>query len=278
LSELQHETGFLDVPGGQLYYTVTGSGHPLVLIHAGVADHHMWDAQVPAFAERYRVIRYDLRGSGQTRTEAVSFSNRADLAALLGHLGVTQAHVVGLSRGGQIAVDFTLDHPAIVTALVAVAAGLSGYRHEPTEADAATLAMFAEIDAAEAAGDFARLNDLEVRLWVDGPGQPPTRVPAAIREQVRQMNGAYYNNAAGGAEPQPVPLDPPAAERLAEIRVPALVIVGDLDTPAAQRSADLLAAGIPSARKEVFAGVAHMVNMEQPERFTALVLEFLENV
>src|SRR5688500_18397204 len=97
------DSGFLDVPGGRPYYEVDGEGHPLTLVHAGIANLRMWDDQVPAFAERYRVIRYDTRGFGRTETEDVSFSNRADLAALLDHLEAPSTYLVGASRSGQIA-------------------------------------------------------------------------------------------------------------------------------------------------------------------------------
>ncbi len=103
--------GYVPVRNGELYYEVEGAGHPLVLIHAGVADHTMWDAQAPVFARRFRVIRYDTRGYGRSRTQDTEYSERQDLLDLLDHLGVPAAHVVGISRGGMIAIDFTLEHP-----------------------------------------------------------------------------------------------------------------------------------------------------------------------
>src|SRR5690349_8638123 len=113
-TDTQTTRDYLPVEGGQLYYEVTGAGHPLVLIHAGVADLRQWDEQVAAFAPHYRVIRYDTRGFGKTRTEPVAFSNRQDLYELLTHLGVEKAYLIGNSRGGQIAFDFTLEHPEMV--------------------------------------------------------------------------------------------------------------------------------------------------------------------
>ncbi len=83
MAELNSTTGFLEVPGASLYYECAGQGYPLVLIHAGIADSRMWDEQVAAFAPRYRVIRYDVRGFGQTRLGAGSFANYEDVAALL---------------------------------------------------------------------------------------------------------------------------------------------------------------------------------------------------
>src|SRR3954463_5748998 len=164
----QTERGYLDVEGGRLYYEVAGQGHPLALIHAGVADLTMWDEQMEAFSERYRVIRYDTRGFGRTTTEDVGFSNRKDLYDLLRHLGVERSYVLGISRGGQIAIDFTIEHPEVVDALIAVAPGISGFQGELTEEE---MALFNRMEELWEKEDFEALTDLEVRVWVDGFGR-----------------------------------------------------------------------------------------------------------
>ena len=105
------QTGYAPVFRGELYYEVAGQGHPLLLIHAGVADCRMWDAQLDEFTRRFSVIRFDARGYGRSRTEDTLFSNRQDILDLLDHLGVDKTHLIGVSRGGQIAIDFTLEHP-----------------------------------------------------------------------------------------------------------------------------------------------------------------------
>jgi pimeloyl-ACP methyl ester carboxylesterase len=276
--KLQVTTGFLDVPGGQLYYEVAGTGHPLVFIHAGVADNRMWDEQFVPFAERYRVIRYDTRGFGKTRTEEVEFSNRQDLYDLLTHLGVEKAYVIGLSRGGQIAVDFTVEHPEMVAALIPAAAGLSGYDQPLGDSDAVQqeAALFTRMEELWEKGAHDELQELEVHAWVDGPRQPVGRAASDVRERVREMNAGAYNR--GEPEPKPQPLDPPAAGRLHEIAVPTLVLIGDLDELATQAMAEYMAQHITGARKVVFPGAAHMVNMERPERFNEVVLEFLDRV
>lgn len=270
---LQSESSFVPVEGGQLYYEVSGAGFPLVLIHAGVADSRMWDEQVAEFSRFYRVIRYDTRGFGLTRTEAVSFSNRQDLADLLDHLGVDRAYVLGLSRGGQIAIDFTLEFPDRVAALIPVAAGLGGYEGEMTEQE---LRQSAEIEALGEKRDFVALAEQEVRYWCDGPGQPVGRCNTDVRERVRAM--ILNNYTTQTVEPQARPLDPPAASRLADIHVPTLVIVGDLDESVILGMADQMVQGVQGAHKVVFPGVAHMVNLEQPAEFNRVVLEFLQSL
>ena len=272
---IQSESGMLAVEGGMLYYEVAGEGHPLVLIHAGVAHHRMWDPQWEEFAREYRVIRYDTRGFGKSKTESeeTSFSNRQDLYDLLTHLGVDRAHVVGVSRGGQIAIDFTLERPEMVSALVLVGSGLGGFDGTPSEAE---LRMFDEMERLWEAKDFEKLTELELQMWIDGPGQSPDRVGREMRKRVRDMILFNYNNQPVQGKPRV--LDPPAAGRISEIKVPTLIIVGDLDESNVDRVANVLVEGIAGAKKVVMPGTAHLPNMEKPEEFNRIVLDFLRNV
>jgi pimeloyl-ACP methyl ester carboxylesterase len=258
-----------------LYYEVAGSGHPLLLIHAGVADHRMWDDQFPVFAERHRTIRYDTRGFGQSITQDVPFTNQQDAVDLLDHLGVRQAHVIGVSRGGAIAVNFVLEHPKRASALVLVAAGVGGFNageQEPEDEKA----LWPVMEALEEAKDFEKLVDMEVKVWVDGPRQREDRVDPAIREKVRRMDLASYRTHTTGGQPQPV--TPPAFHRLGEMTIPTLILVGDLDVFSVQATADMLAERIPGAERAVFSGTAHMLNMERPTEFNRAVLDFLAGV
>jgi pimeloyl-ACP methyl ester carboxylesterase len=270
---LMAETGFLEGEDARLYYEVTGSGPALVLIHAGIADSRMWDAEFAEFSRHCRVVRYDTRGYGQSDTEAVEFSNRQDLARLLDHLGIERATLVGVSRGGQIASDFALEFPERVSGLVTVCAGMSGINDYLAD-DAAARQLEEQVEAAWEAKDWDRVADLQVQLWGDGPGQPIGRAPQALRELMRQM--VYNNCTRHHGDEKPQPLDPPAVGRLAEIQVPTLVMIGDLDTGDTLAIADLFAQGIPGAQKVVFEGAAHVPNLEQPERFKQVLLDFLQ--
>lgn len=265
------ETGYVEVAGGRVYYEVAGAGRPLLLIHADVADCQMWDEQLAPFARHHRVIRYDKRGFGKTTTEDGAFSGRQDIVELLGHLGVNRTAVLGLSNGGQLAIDFTLEHPELVEALIAVAAGVSGYEPSATEAE---MRLFDEYLALQEQQDTAGLVELGVRVWCDGPGQPEGRADARVRERIRASLANNYRT--HHEELQPRPLEPPAIERLGAIRAPTLAVAGDLDESGTVAAMTLLGERVAGARHVVFPGVAHMVNMEAPERFNALVLEFLE--
>jgi pimeloyl-ACP methyl ester carboxylesterase len=256
----------LETNGARIRYRVDGTGPAVVLIHAGVADLTMWDADAAVLRDRYRVIRYDTRGFGLTRTEAVPFSNRADIAALLDHLGEERAHIVGLSRGGSIALDFVLEHPERVRTLTVVAGGVSGYDsplEDPT--------MWDEVDAMYEAKEWERIADWEAAYWADGPGQSAERVPD-IHARVHAW--VLDNVSAELVEGKPQPLQPPAEARLGELRAPLLVVLGTLDDPATSDSMRHLAASVPGSRL-VELEAAHMVNLEHPDRFQALLVEHL---
>jgi pimeloyl-ACP methyl ester carboxylesterase len=119
--------GMCEVNGARLAYELAGVGRPLILVHAGITDRRMWDDQFAVFAERYRVMRYDQRGFGESDFPAASFSPMEDLAGLLRALGLSGAAVVGVSMGGRAAVELALAHPELVSALVVVATGPGGW-------------------------------------------------------------------------------------------------------------------------------------------------------
>lgn len=267
------ESGLIDVAGARIYAEANGEGHALLLMHAGVANLRMWDPQVPRFAERYRVIRFDTRGYGRTEADHVAFTNYGDVGAVLDHFGVDSAYLLGASRSGGIALDFTLEQPDRVDALVVAAGGISGYE---SPADAGNKAVWAESERMWDAHDWDGLADFETQWWVDGPGQPSGRVDPQVRSMVHDWILTTYQ--AEKEEGLPEGLDRPATRRLAEIAAPTLVVVGDLDDPGTVESCQRLAAEVPGARLEIFEGAAHMLNLEQPDRFTGLVLDFLAEV
>ena len=264
---------FIDVPGGRLFATSDGSGPPIVLLHAAIANHRAWDAMVPRLvAAGFRAIRYDYRAFGASITDDVEFSNRTDLLAVLDAFGVKRAALVGNSRGGQIAIDTAIEFPDRVVAVVGVGAGLGGFEGVLT---AEEQALFDEGERLEAAGerDVDALVDFEVHVWVDGPGQPIGRVDPAIREAVRDMDRQLY--APGRVAGRPIVLEPPANDRLSELLCPVLAVAGGLDIADVTQAALRIEAAAPHARAVVWPDVAHMIGMEAPDRLVRLIAEFL---
>lgn len=255
-----------------LAYDVDGEGPAVVLIHEGIADRRMWEPQIGPFTRAgYRVVRYDLRGYGDSKLPSGPFSNVGDLEDMLEHLGVERASLVGVSYGGRIALEFAILHPEAVEALVLVGAGL-----RDTDWSEEVKRFGQEEDRLLEAGDLEGAVELNLRLWVDGPSRGPDQVDSAVRDRVGEMQRRAFEVQLPVPDAGPdSPFDPPATARLDEVRCPTLVVVGELDQPDILRIADQLAGGIPGARKAVISGTAHVPSMEKPDAFNELVLGFL---
>ena len=270
-------TGEAQLNGVPFFYQITGQGHPLVLVHAGIADHRMWDEQVSTFAQQYQVIRYDLRGYGKTPQVADTFSHQNDLYNLLKFLDIKSAYLLGCSIGGMTIIDFTLEHPEMVDALIPVACAPGGYQPSADDLSdlGAVLQLQQELEATIQHGNLDRAAEMEANYWLTGPRRSVDEVDSTLRSRMNEMNRiALANEVAGLGKVQP--LEPSAVNRLSTIHVPTLTIVGDLDDPFVLKGNTLLTNGIPDAKKVVIAGTAHFPNMERPHEFNRVVLDFLE--
>lgn len=252
-----------------------GEGAPVVLLHAGVADRRMWRTEIDALAAAgYRAVAYDRRGFGETLHADESWSHVGDLVAVLDRVAPDgPAILVGCSQGGRIAIDAALAHPGRVRALVLVAPGVSG-APEAGPAPPAIQAWLDRVDEAEEANDVDRLNALEAHAWLDGPLEPEGRVGGSVRELFLAMNEISIRSEVRGVEAGP----PPAWERVGDISKPTLVAWGDLDFPIVARNCRHLAAGIPGAATRVFRAAAHLPNLEQPDEFDRMLVDFCDSV
>jgi len=265
------DRGFVDFDGARLYYEVAGSGQPLVLGHAGIADLRMWDVQLARFAERYRTVRWDMRGFGRSPMPEGGgpYSNRNDLYGLLQALEIESGFLVGCSQGAETIIDFTIEHPEMVDALVLVGSAVSGFEFEGPEPP-----QWQELVAAFRSGDLSRAAELEVEIWVVGHGRSPEQVDPDILSRVRKMDELALSTVAARRD-LAGPLEPPALGRLSGIEAPTLIVVGDADDPEILRGSDLLAKEIRGSKKIVMPETAHLPSMERPAEFNQHVLEFL---
>lgn len=262
-------SGYAELNGAPLYYQVTGQGEPLVLIHAGIADSRMWHAQTTAFSASRRLITFDLRGFGRSQIPAAAVRHHEDLHALLAHLDIQRADIVGISFGGRVAIDFALAYPQHVGRLVLGAPSIGGDPSSPEIDD------FAEQEEALLdAGDLDAASELNVRFWVDGPRRSMAHVPAAVRDLVRTMQRDAFG--------VPIPdgarfegLKPPAADRLHELTMPILVLVGDADHAPVIERARQLAQSVSDGRLIVMPDAGHMLSLEYPETFNEHLRDFL---
>jgi 3-oxoadipate enol-lactonase len=265
------ESGYAAVNGAQIYYESAGAGLPIVFIHAGVSDRRMWEPQIEVCARNSRVLRYDLRGFGKSAMPEGRYALRDDLFGLLKCLGIDEAALVGCSMGGTTAIDFTLEHPEMVRALVLIGSGVSGWNEWSEE----SVKLWTDLMALVRDGDSERACELNARYWLDGPSRDVAKINPeyrALARQIHKENFSLERFARPGEE-----LQPPAIGRLAEIRVPTMVVIGDSDAQDLQKLAWRFATEIPGARRTEIENAAHLPSLEHPAEFNDILLDFLES-
>ena len=242
--------------------------HPaVVLLHSGVADHRMWDAQVAALRDRYRVLAPDLRGFGDRSHEPGPFSHAGDVLALLDSAGIGRAALVGSSFGGRVALETAATAPERVSALVLLCAA---YRGLPPTPDVESFGE--EEDRLLEAGDLDGAVELNVRTWL-GP-EAATGARGLVREMQRR---AFELDAAAEAllpapEPRAVEVDP------GELAMPALVVRGEQDLLWFRQIAGHLAHRMPQGELVTLDWAGHLPSLERPTETAALVGDFLDRV
>lgn len=271
---IETKKGHLNLGDGQIYYETAGTGMPLILSHAAFLDSRMFDAIWERLAKHFRVIRYDMRGFGQSSPVTGPLCRRNDLAQLLKHLDVTEAHWVGCSNGGQISLDLALEQPQHFASLTLVGATPGGFELHG-EPPRHMLEMF---DAMQH-GDLDRSNELQIRIMLDGEQREPQQVDSTLRKKALEMNRIPVSQSTFFADTQPLnPLDPPAITRLEAVNCPTLIVAGSLDHPEILRAADEMVHRIPNARKTILESTGHVPSYEQPEPFVKLLLDFLDSL
>jgi len=264
---------FAPVNGIDMYFATKGPGKPILLLHAGVADSRMWNEQFDEFSKSHFVIRCDLRGFGKTEHAAGSFANYEDVAALLNYLYVESVSLLGASFGGYVAFDFVLAYPEMVTALILAAPDLGGYEFKSKE----MLDFFAAEEEASEQGDLEKATELNLKMWVDGFDREKDEINSQVCEQIKAMQLDIFSRPEiPGVEE--MKLTPPAIERLDNISVPTLVIVGDKDAAEFQSISNLIARKVHNSKLTIMQGGAHLLSMEKPNEFNQMVLDFLENI
>jgi pimeloyl-ACP methyl ester carboxylesterase len=240
------ETGYAPVNGIEMYYAVYGSGDPVILLHGGLGHSDVWGNQIPAFAEHYKVIVADSRGHGRsTRTaEPYSYSLMAsDVTALMDHLKIDKAAIVGWSDGGIIGLDIAMNHPERVTKLFAFGANTNVAGLRPDIAENAVFSKYIE----NAGKDYERLS----------------KTPKDYDAFVTQISEMW------ATQPDYKP------EQLAKITAPTVIADGEHDEAIRQEHNEEMARLIPGAKLVILPGVSHFAMWQNPEVFNKAVLDFL---
>ena len=253
----------IGISAAGIFYEVSGSGEPVVLIHGFSLDRRIWQPQITALEGRFRLIRYDLRGHGRSSLPNDPYAPYEDLRSVLDALGVPKATLVGHSAGGELAIDFALAYPDRVARLILAAPGLNGYTPP------APLTWVTPVFQAAAKGDL----DVATTLWLDTPIMRlanDVAATAAVAAIVRD-NSRIWSFRTNPARP----LAPPAIRRLSEIGCPTLIVVGDRDLPHIREIEMLLVKGIRGSRVVVIPNAGHLVTIDAAIRFNDALIAFL---
>lgn len=265
------QQGFAAINGAKLYYELSGAGPAFVMIHAGVADSRQWNAEFEYFSNRYRVLRFDMRGFGKSEPLAGEYNIQDDLVALLDSLEITEPLILmGCSIGAGLAIDFGLAYPERTQALIIVGGAPAGL-----ELDTEEPALFQEANKALEAKNFDLLAEIETQIWFDGQNRSPEQINPEMRKLALEMNRlgiAHYQKGLG----QHIRKEGKAAiERLDELTQPMLVIIGQNDIPFLLAAADYLEEHLPNGEKVMIPNAAHLPNMDQPRLFQQAIDSFL---
>lgn len=255
---------FAPVAGSKIYYEECGSSpQTVVLLHDGVLHSAAWDEVWPEFCRHFHAIRYDRRGYGRSPAATEGYVATDDLATLLRYLRVSHAAVVGSSHGGEISINFTLDHPEIVQQLVLVGAVVGGMPYSEHFLERGN-AFDKPLEKGDMPGAIAAA--VKDRFLI-APGND------AARKRMAELLTANPQDLTHASLELPVK---PALPRLSEIRVPTLLVTGDADIPDVHAHAGAIEAGIPRSRRVVLKDVGHLMYLEKPKEFGTIVIDFLE--
>jgi 3-oxoadipate enol-lactonase len=248
------------VTDGALWAEDTGGpGVPVVLVHADWTDSRIWTPLVPLLRDRYRVIRYDLRGFGRSSRPARPFSRLADLRALLEHLGIADAVLVGHSGGGGTALELALHDSGRTKALVLVAPGIHDYpwpADDPFSRDAGPLMAAEDRDA---------LVRLGLRTWA------PAGADDAITAMLRGAVSSWFE--IGDLEEA----DPPGFGQLGSIRIPAVMLLGDQEYPMVADTSQAIAARLDHCETVLVPGADHLLPLRTPERLAEAIRKIADS-
>ena len=256
---------FVDVEVGKLYYEECGTGpEAVVLIHDGIAHSAVWDDVWPTFCKRFHTIRYDRRGYGRTPASTTWYTETEDLATLLRNRKVSHAILVGSSHGGELSIDFTLQYPALVRQLVLVGAVVSGlpYTDHFLDRGIANSKPFEKEDVKGGLSNWAN----DKYLLAPTHAAAKKRLLDLLLANPQDMTHSDYARPTQAALP-----------RLKEIRVPTLILAGDVDIPDVHAHAGAIEAGIPGSKRLVITESGHLMYLEKPEEFSRTVIAFIDS-
>jgi len=272
--EAEEKSGTIPVGKYGVYYQQKGSGDAVLLIHAGLQNHSMWQKQVEELSKHFKVITIDLPFHGNTTGVDTAILAKDVVKTVLDSLKIEKVSVAGLSMGAAVTQDFIIYYPQRVSKVILMASGIYGYE-EAHPVDSVTAAWYPRFADALAKGDTARAALEFARSWGEGVDsrsdsltKPASRyVYQTTLNTLKQHKGQHWPNLQDS---------PKAFAGISSLRMPVLIIHGDKDLPFINESSLYLEKNIPGAKRVLLKGVAHMINLEQPAEVNRLMLEFLK--
>jgi pimeloyl-ACP methyl ester carboxylesterase len=268
------ESGVIEHDGGALAWESAGEGLVVTFLHPGLWDGRVWDEQFGVFSRTYRVLRFDFRGYGRSSRPEPGrpYSHVDDLAAVMDAASVERTALVGCSMGGSTAIDFALEYPSRVSALVLASSGMNAFDDRLTPEEEAELELLdAPVVEAMEAGDIERAERARLRIWapLGTEDEAGRRISEIAFDNIHEMT----MDETGRRD-----ISPPAIERLEQIEAPTLVLPADNDPLVFRRLSAILAERIPDARLVQIPETDHVVNMRRAAEFNRVVLGFLGEV
>ena len=260
---------FVTVDGVRIFYEMAGSGHPLVFIHGHALDSRIWQGQMEGLRRLYTVIRYDVRGHGQSEAPPTGYSRAhyaAELLGLINALDLTKPSLVGHSMGGTVALEYALQHADRCSTLSLIGSGLEGYSYQESMSETVNK----QKDMLRQEGVSEKF--LRVALFsplYQGVRQHPEKL-ALVRSMLSGWSGASWLDTAVYPKPERTQL-----ERLRELGVPALVAVGERDLPIFHEVSEALTMGIRVVRKATIPEAGHMAPLENPDAVNDILMDFI---
>lgn len=262
---------YLEINNTRLFYSVKGEGEPLVLTHGGpFCDHRIWDYQIESLASKYKVICFDKRGHGKSDIPIDTFSHLEDLKSLMDVLELKKVTIMGSSAGGALAIDFALQYPEMVKAIVLVCPALNGYPYPSNFiSELVDLYITGQSEGPEAAIQKFISNPINEYFFPS-----PNRADARDRviEIVKESTNFIRWNPMWETE-----LKPSSYERLEEIQLPVLIISADKDSETILKIGEYINEKIECSEKVMMKDCGHFPNVEKPEEFNQMMLDFLKD-
>lgn len=267
-------SGNLEVQGGSLYYETEGDGIPIVFIHCGYLDSRMWDSQFRLFSEKFKVIRYDVRGFGKSSSPQGRYSDAADLRSLLENLKVDSAVIAVVSNGGRIALDFAVENPGSVRALILSDFGIMGYKSSGPDEDK----LWEGLDSQEEdylkfreAGRRREAAAIDVNMY-------SSALSGDEREKMLDIAESNVHTDKDDPDKHQVSPEPPAFDRLDSISMPVLIIEGEFDLPGFLAIGRRVHSLLPQSEFSVIEGADHVPALSRPDAFNGVVDDFLDKI